>query len=170
MRCEITDEIDHLFNEAADRFEEMRRNPVTGGDWINGIDPIAPQEKAAYLRLKARRWFARTGPNDAPPLPLSYEERESMKFGGLPRLVSWYARSLDAINYDYETHPSFEAYARGVLASRYAPDFIKQVEELQRQYPARELHGLGPGLVWRPDAHDRSRLRETQSGASPSGG
>src|SRR6478672_7802938 len=114
MRCEITDEVNRFFDEAPDLFEQIRKNPVTGGDWMNGTDPVEPQKRAAYLRLRARRWFAETGPDDAPALPLSYDARESMKAGGLPHLVSWYARSLEALDYDYETHPPFEDYARGV--------------------------------------------------------
>jgi hypothetical protein len=100
-------------------------------------------------RLFARLWFAENGPPDAPQLPLSYEERESLKSGGLPHIVAWFARSLESQRYDVHGHPSFEKYARGVLASPYAPHFIKEDKCLRRRFPARSLWGLGPALVWR---------------------
>jgi hypothetical protein len=87
-------------------------------------------------------------PTDAPPLPLSYGEREHLKAGGLAHIVAWYARSLAAEDYDYRNHPSFEDYACGVMASPYAPDFITQDEELKRRFPPRPLDRLGAGLYW----------------------
>jgi hypothetical protein len=98
----------------------------------------------------ARSWFAQHGPPDAPSLPLSYEERESLKGGGLPHMVAWYARSLENLNYDYDGHPSFDDYARGVLASSMAPDFITSDQTLLDRYPPSPLRRLGPGLIWEP--------------------
>jgi hypothetical protein len=89
-------------------------------------------------------------PLDAPPLPLSYDDRESLKVGGLPHIVAWFARSLAACDYDFGIHPFFEPYARGVLASPYAPDFITHDKTLQQRFPPRQLKGLGPGLCWEP--------------------
>ena len=147
---EITSQVDRMFREIGGRVGEIVLNPVTGSSWVKGIDPIGPQ-KAAYRVLQARKWFADTGPPDAPPLPVSYGERESLKKGGLPHIVAWYARSLDALDYDFDGHPPFEDYARGVMASPLAPDFITQDADLLRRFPPRRLDGLGPGLVWRPD-------------------
>jgi len=135
-------QVERLFNEAPDRFEQIRRNPVTGSQWVSGVDPIAPQKLAANRAHAARAWFAKTGPQDAPPLPLSYGEREALKAGGLPHIVAWYARSLEALDYDVEGHPLFDDYARGVLASPYAPDFITQDQILKRRNPPQQLRGL----------------------------
>jgi hypothetical protein len=64
--------------------------------------------------------------------------------------VRWFARSLEACNYDFGIHPLLAPYARGVLASPYAPDFITQDKTLQQRFPARQLKGLGPGHYWEP--------------------
>ena len=56
------------------------------------------------------------GPADAQPLPLSYDEREDMKGGGLlDYILALYARSLEGRDYDVKEHPSFADYVRGVL-------------------------------------------------------
>jgi hypothetical protein len=147
---EIEAQVDLLFQGAPARRGESRRNPVTGGGYISGYDPIKPQKEAACRALRAREWFAVTAPHDAPPLPLSYGEREALKAGGLPHLVAWYARSLEARDYKYWEHPSFDDYARGVLASPYAPDFIKEDAQLRQRFSAKPLNGLGSGLYWSP--------------------
>jgi hypothetical protein len=51
-----------------------------------------------------------------------------------------------------EKHPSFNDYARGLMASEYTPDFIKKDEDLQRRFAPRPLTGLGPALIWEPPA------------------
>ena len=141
--------IDRLFRKADGPFGSIRCNPVTGSKWVGGADPIAPQKRAACRALIAREWFRLTAPKDAPRLPLSYGECEALKSGGLTHIVAWFAQSLEACDYDFTRHPSFEDYARGVLASPLAPDFIKQDQRLLQRFPPRQLHGLGSGLVWR---------------------
>lgn len=154
--------VDRLFKNAPDRIEEERCNPVTGSRWVIGLDPIEEQKQAAYRALRAGAWFAENGPPDAPPLPLKHHEREKLKIGGLTHVVAWFARSLEYLEYDYETHPSFDEYARGVMASPYAPDSIKQDEALLKRYPPRPLDGLGPGLYWEPaKPHSNSRKRRS---------
>ncbi len=100
--------------------------------------------------LAARKWFAANGPHDLQPLPLGYNERESLKRGGAMHILAWYARSLDCRNYDVLAHPSFHEYACGVMASDYAPDVIKTDEELRRRFPPRPLAWLNNALVWEP--------------------
>jgi hypothetical protein len=103
--------------------------------------------------LAARKWFADNGPPDLQPLPLGYNEREALKHGGADHILAWYSRSLDGRNYDVLEHPSFDDYARGVMASEHAPDFIRTEDttgELHRRFPPRHLYGLGPGLYWDP--------------------
>ena len=105
----------------------------------------------------ARKWFAGNGPPDIQPLPLGYGEREALKGGGVPHILAWYARSLDCRNYDVLEHPLFDDYARGVMASEFAPDFITKNENLQQRFPPRLLKGLGPGLSWQPpEEHART--------------
>jgi hypothetical protein len=144
--------VERLFAEAPDRFEELRRNLVTDGCFHGHLDSIKEQKRAASRALRAFDWFAQTGPRDAQPLPLSYDEREDLKRGGLPLqyIVAWFARSLAYRDYAFEGHPSLERYACGVLASPHAPDFIKNDASLAKDHPPCLLDGLGPGLVWTP--------------------
>jgi hypothetical protein len=107
------------------------------------------------LELKAklaREHFARHGPPDAPPLPIGYNEREQTKSQGrLEKIVGLYARSLENRDYDLQEHPSFEDYARGVMASEYNGYFQMMADEqLKRRFPPCPLRGLGPGLMWEP--------------------
>ena len=93
---------------------------------------------------------------------MGYNERERLKRGGAQHILAWYARSLDNRKYDVLEHPTFDDYARGVMASDYALDFITKNEELRRRFPPRPLKGLGPGLAWKPPkrhAHIRTRCR-----------
>lgn len=100
--------------------------------------------------LSARKWFADNGPPDLQPLPLGYDERERLKHGGADHILAWFARSVEGENYNMLQHPSFEHYARGVMASEFAPDFIKNDEQLKKRFPPRELVGMGPALCWLP--------------------
>ena len=53
MDYDIEAEVDRLFEEAPDRFERLRDNPVTDGRWVAGLDPIAASEfdeLVLYLR------------------------------------------------------------------------------------------------------------------------
>ena len=102
--------------------------------------------------MAARQWFEINGPPDAPPLPLGYDEREALKHGGVDHIFAWYTSSLACLDYAVTEHPSFDDYACGVMASEYAPDFIKKDEELQRRFPPRPLTGLGPALIWESPA------------------
>jgi hypothetical protein len=144
--------IDRLFKESHAKYDKLCRNPVTESGSVRGHDPIGPQKKAARKALHARRAFARIRPPDVPDLPLSHSEREELKVGGAPHIFAWYARSWEARDYDLEEHPSFQDYACGVMRSEFAPDFIKDDEELRRRFPPRPLKGLGPGLYWLPPA------------------
>ena len=119
---------------------------------FSGVDDLNPKRNPLGRRaLAARKWFALNGPPDAPPLPLSYDEREDLKTGGLSTIVALFARSLENRDYDLEEHPSFDDYARGVMASDHMGyPGIKEDEQLKKRFPPRPLNGLGPGLYWEP--------------------
>ena len=141
-----------MFKPNAARHGQICDWPVIGGHYVQGSDPIEEQRETAVRALLARGWFAHNGPPDAQPLPLSCDERERLKIGGLKHLLAWYAGSLACLDYAVEKHPSFDDHARGVMASDHAPDFIKKDEELRRRFPPQKLKGLGPGLIWEPPA------------------
>ena len=134
---------------------------------ISGVD-LAHSPRGRRARF-ARKWFALNSPPDAPPLPLGYDEREDLKVGGLKHLVAWFACSLACRDYAVEKHPSFDDYARGLMASEYTPGFVKSDGELQRRFPPRPLAGLGPALVWEPPAiHAKTMASWRRSLAHPS--
>jgi hypothetical protein len=64
-------EVDRLFNAIVAPHGQCGDNPVTGGGFVWGLDPIAEQKKEAAVALLAHEWFAVNGPPDAPPLPLT---------------------------------------------------------------------------------------------------
>ena len=144
--------VDGLFRANAARHGEICEWPVIGGHYVSGIDQIEEKRETAVRAVLARDGFAHNGPPDVQPLPLSYDEREDMKVGGLKHLVAWFARSLECLDWKFWEHPSFDDYARGVMASDETPYFIKKDEELQRRFPPRTLSGLGSGLCWKPPA------------------
>src|SRR5271170_6459475 len=85
--------VDQLFAGIAAKGGECCDNPVTGGRFLWGIDPIATQKKEAVAALRAREWFAVNAPHDAPPLPL-YDFDSYRSARGLMGVVGFYARSL----------------------------------------------------------------------------
>ena len=140
-------EVDRLYRGLSGKTGDRCEFPVIGGSFLKGIDRTTRQRRKACRALAARDWFAEHGPPDAPPLPLSYCEREDLKHGGIDHIVALYARSLDAQDYDVENHPSFHDYACGVMASGFYP-FLEP--ELRTRFPPRPLPDLGSGCYWRP--------------------
>lgn len=149
MYTNFKSQVDLLFKTAPDRAEKVRENPVDGGRFVAGLDPVGPQKLRAQRALAAREWFAAQRPDDAPELPLSYADRERLKAGGLPYIVSVFARSLAVQDFQTEGHPNFDEFARGVMASNLTPPFIREDAQLLRRYPPVPLKGMGPGLMWR---------------------
>jgi len=113
----------------------------------------------------ARKWFALNGPPDAPALPISYDEREDLKRDLFGNIVAWYARSLEGCKYDLQEHPSFEDYARGVMAAEEQGQLVTfqyfspaDITQMTKRFPPRTLRGLGPALCWKPPAlHAQTR-------------
>jgi hypothetical protein len=144
-----------LFRENPPLYGQYCINPVTGGSYMGGgLDPIEREKRIARQALLAREWFAATGPHDAPPLPLSGAEMESLRYQGnaLWHIIGHFGQSLRLQDWDYTRHPGFDDFARGVLASETAPDFVLEDEALRRRYPPRPLAGLSPFFMWKPPA------------------
>jgi hypothetical protein len=146
----IKQEVDRLFDQAPDRRAPIRRNPVTGSQWVPGADSVVSQKRRAERALLARKRAV------LPPgieLPLTEEEWERMRRGSGPRarLVGFYARSLAHNNWSIDDHPSFSTYASGLLASPYAAQVgLCDNPALVAAYPPREHPGIGAGLIYRP--------------------
>jgi hypothetical protein len=143
-------EVDRLFSEIKAKGGECCDNPVTGGGFVRGLDPIAPQKKEAVVRILAREWFAVNGPPDAPPLPLSSNDVEDYRIArGLVGIVGFYARSLSAQGYDVQKHPPFDDFARGLMAIETGWG-IEKDEDLKKRFPPHPLTGMLPFVIWAP--------------------
>ena len=156
-------QVDRLFRDAPPGHGQRCQNPVTGGFYVGFEDPIAPQKRMACRALLAREKFALCGPQDAQPLPISDEEIEDRKYApgskqpSLSYIVSCFAYSVRANNWDFNSHPSFEDFACGVMASEHAPDFVKKDEVLRKRYTPRPFPNLNPGNCWDPPKRARKR-------------
>ena len=78
-------EVERLFGEISAKRGDICWNPVTGEEFVYGVDPIGLRKKMAHHALLAREDFAVNGPADAPPLPLEHEECEQVRWSGRPR-------------------------------------------------------------------------------------
>jgi hypothetical protein len=159
-------EVERLFAEVSANRGDLCTNPVTGGDFVYGFDPIQLQKKMAHHALRAREDFAVNGPADAPQLPLEHWECERVRWSGKPLdyLTGQYARSVVPL-YNVKAHPSFEDYARGVLwehdnvAGSAIPFTPEQLAEMKRRFPPRKLEGLNCFSWLPPKRQNRSKER-----------
>jgi len=144
--------------EVVEQLDQPLRSATSSFVWPHVIRlvhyvrvPRAIQRKISRRALFAREWFSFYGPHDAQPLPLSNEEIANRKRGSdsknapLSYITSCFAHSLRSHKYDVNSHPSFEDFARGVLAAGYAPAFVREDEALCKRYPPRPLRGLNRG-------------------------
>jgi hypothetical protein len=154
FKSPIEEIVDRLFSEIKARRGESCDNPVTGGGFVWGLDPIATQKKEAVARHRAREWFAQNGPPDAPPLPLSHADVEDYRNArGLKGVVGFYARSLSRQDYNVQKHhPSFDDFARGLMALAVANGLwnLEKDVTLIRRFPPRPLQGMTPSAFWAP--------------------
>jgi len=151
----IKSNVDRLFAKlkASSGYGDCRRNPVTGGGFVMGLDPIATQKKEATAALLAREWFAVNGPHDAPLLPLNIHDRDAFRgSGGLTALVGFYARSLYRWDYDVCKHPPFEEFAGGLMALAVERGLwdLERDQSLMRRFPPCPLEGMTRSAYWDP--------------------
>jgi hypothetical protein len=143
--------VDWLFREIKAKRGDYCVNPVTGGHFIWGEDPMPEQKKEAIKALRARRWFEVNSPSDGPRLPLSHDDIEDYRNGrGLRQIVGFYGRSLEANEYDVHRHPSFEDFARGLMACNSGAWEVEKNAEMRKRFPPRPLNGMNCGLYWEP--------------------
>jgi hypothetical protein len=141
--------VDREFREAPDRFGMSRTNPIVGSGFTR-LDPVEDQKRVAYKALLAQAWLASQMP-DGLTLPVHPDEIEDMRWkGGVRSVVGFFARSALSRSYNFVEHPSFDEFARGLMACVYAPDLVRDDEDLRRRFPPKLLNGLGPGCRWLP--------------------
>jgi hypothetical protein len=66
--------------------------------------------------------------------------------------VGFFAGSVrrEGYDYDFEEHPPFDVFARGLMASPQLLDFIRDDAELRCRFPPTPLSEMTPGLFWLP--------------------
>ena len=142
-------EVERLFGEISAKRGDLCENPVTGGQFVYGFDPIRLQKKIAYNALLAREDFAVNGPADAPRLPLEHWECERVRWSGRPLdyFTAQYAKCMVAL-YNVKARLSFDDYARGLLwehdnvPESALPFTPEQLAEMKKRFPPRKLEGL----------------------------
>jgi hypothetical protein len=147
----IEKEVDRLFRPLRKCPRGLCNNPVTGDRFVLGMrgeDSIAAQKRTACRALVARAWHAHNSPS-APPLPVNvWDIDDAKKGGGLSHLLAYFAQSVACDTWCLSGHPSFETYARGVLASPECPSFFKENNDLAVRFPPQPIYGLEAGLVY----------------------
>jgi hypothetical protein len=151
MYPQIEQQVDQLFADALRRSPDVCENPVTGERFVPGDDPVRPHKERAIRALVAQLWFATQKPWGAPDLPLSYDDREEIRWqgSGLFYLVGAFARSLQHGDFWIEGHPDFDTFARGVMASPVTPAKFRNDLDLLHRFRPKPLPGLTPGLVFK---------------------
>jgi hypothetical protein len=126
------------------------------------ISEIPKLKQLIHNGLRARAWHERYGPIYGRRLPLTELERIAMfcSENNALHLVALYAISLQGRDFDYLTHPLYFDYARGVLASEHAKDYLREDPDLLREFPPKELGGLDERCRWRPLPNRLSQLIE----------
>jgi hypothetical protein len=161
----IETEVDRLFAKIAANRGECCHNPVTAGGFVWGIDSITTQKKEAIVALLAREWFAVNGPSDAPPLPLHVHDRDRYRDArGLKGVVGFYARSLSRQDYDVRKHPSFDDFARGLMALAVEKGLwnLEKDEALMRRFPPRPLEGMTSAFWDPPEEYEEALASYTR--------
>ena len=126
--------------------------PVIGGLYIPDLPETIPPLLSICAALCARERFRRDAPAWAPQLPLRPEDCTALENAdsGRLNLVGYYGSSLRGLDWDYESPPSFRAYACDLMAYRATPDEIRTDVELLREFEPQLLAGLADdSLGWR---------------------
>lgn len=108
--------------------------------------------------MEARAWFSQTGPAWAQPLPIGDERSPLLRATGALFLLARYSFSLELMGYDYLGHPPFATFCAGAIAHPRAPAHVRDDLELQVEFPAKTLPGLGGSLVWFGESLPADRL------------
>jgi hypothetical protein len=123
--------------------------------------------------LAARDRFRRERPAWAPDLPLRRDDCEELENSSDPRLrlVGFYGSSMHLA--EWEDHPGFDRFVRGLMFDRYTPREIRKDPALRKEFPPCRLEGMTDGwLTWRSPKtlaeHRRIGLRWSRTAAEVS--
>jgi hypothetical protein len=145
-RSTIEKLVDREFANLVATRGEVCTDPVHGGHFVFGVDPITTQKKEAVRALRLREWFAENNPSGTPPLPITDDEIEDYRRSrGMLGIIGFYARSLFSWRHDVNLHPSLSDYASGLMATDTGFWGIEHDPHLKKQFPPRVLAGLDEG-------------------------
>ena len=120
--CPIERRVVWEFENAPDKGEELRINPITGKDIVPSEDGLFEHMAEAVRALKACYRLDREIPDSCPGLPLNDKWREILaKTSAQGYIISSYSMNLDWNHWrDSFKRPSFMAYAGTMI---YMPSF-----------------------------------------------
>jgi hypothetical protein len=130
----------------------MAEIPIVGGLYIPDLmDEASPLLLTVCKALVARERFRQDAP-DWPILPLHERDIEAaIESDYDPRinLVGLYSYSLRGADWNFDVHPSFDRYARGLMDYECTPDRVRNDSYFWRRFPPTRLEGLCDGdLCW----------------------
>jgi hypothetical protein len=159
--------LENLFNNSRKLSPTLAEIPLLGGIYITDMDFSNPILRVCRALVVFEK-FHREKPSWAPELPLHLDDIEEMEHddNSKLRIVGLYAGSQQGECWDAK-HPSFSAYASGMMAYEHTPLQIRIDRELQRDFPPRPLDGLCDGFLnWRsPETLARDRKMQAYADA-----
>jgi hypothetical protein len=133
--------------------------PVVGGQYITSLDRTVPMLRVCRALAADAKFRQET----SLPLPLRQQDCDALINDDDPKVVvvGHYASSQRG-EYWHPEHPSFTAFARGLMAYRHTPIKIRNNRELLWQFPPVRLKGMCDGrLDWRsPETLAEDRLND----------
>jgi hypothetical protein len=129
------------------------RNPITGSQFIWGLDPLRPQIEKARRAVHAQFCFALLNPN-WPMLQVNYFVFSELKYKS-PKLhiLALYTYHLSDLDFDIDRATPFDRYVRGAMANASIHEWLVTLAErdedshdeflwLAMRYPPEPLPGL----------------------------
>jgi hypothetical protein len=142
FRSPIEELVDLKFANLDARPGDTCTNPVHGGRFVFGADPISTQKQEAVHVLRLREWFAVNSPAGTPPLPITHDEiEEYRRKRGVWGIIGFFARSLMSWEKEVTRHPSFIDYACGLMSTDTGWG-LENDPFLKKRFPPRPLAGL----------------------------
>jgi len=172
---EFAKHVDELFDREIE--QALAREPPLGHAPIIGTlfdavdeDAIAKLKRLACAARAACIWHRKSAPPWARDLPVSDTDplfdRQRNELTPRQQILRYFAYSLRWNDWEYEEHPVFPTYARGVMSYDFAPDELRNDPDLIKEFPPRPLAGIDiqmhyntpENVAWRR----RELLRELQ--------
>jgi hypothetical protein len=132
---------------------DMSEIPIIGGEFFvrgRGLQ-IDELKRRAIAALSARARFRLDAPRAPQPLPLRENECAYLQQSpdNREKLVGFYASSPRLRLWNYDLHPPFTVFARGLVHSPFFPASLEEIRQLANEFPPARLPGLDGDLIWR---------------------